>query len=116
MNTPFNFYAIRVVGTNLFKNSRHNTFGSYEQAIGNGVFFNQRKSAEKQIRDAMKQLKGHPDYPAYYSRYTLYPPENPQGEPKMYSAIPEYVTSVTDYPVELRDIELEVVTLSMSVA
>jgi len=106
-----NFYAIRIVGTDFYMISRHQRFGTFEEAMDMGVFFNQRKNAEKKIRDAMKSLKGHPDYSIHYSRYGIFV----DGELKYYTALQEFADEVTDYEIEVRDIDLEVVPLVMSI-
>ncbi len=107
-----NFYTIRIVGTDFYMISKHKRFGSFEEAMGMGVFFNQRKTAEKKIRDEMKALKGHPDYSIYYSRYEILV----DGEVKYYTAFKEFADIVAStYEIEVRDIELEVVPLTMSI-
>ncbi len=112
MSKPVSFYAIRIVGTDLYMISRHNRFGSFEEAMDMGVFFNQRKNAEKKIKDHMKSLKGHPDYSIHDSRYEIVV----DGELKYYTALQEFADTVTNYEIEVRDIELEVVPLVMNIA
>lgn len=111
MSKQVSFYAIRIVGTDFYMISRHKRFGTFEEAMDMGVFFNQRKNAEKKIRDEMKSLKGHPDYSIHYSRYEIFV----DGELKYYTALQEFADEVTDYEIEVRDIELEVVPLVMSI-
>lgn len=114
MSKSVSFYAIRIKGTDLYKISRHNDFGSFEEAMNTGVFFNQRKNAEKQIRDQMKSLKGYPGHPIGYSRYRIII----EGKAKAYTALKEFADTVTNYEIEVRDIDLEVVffELHMTVA
>lgn len=113
MSKSVNFYAIRIKGTDFYMISRHNRFGSFEEAMDMGVFFNQRKNAEKKIKDHMKQLKCHSDYSIYHSRYEIVV----DGEVKYYTAFKEFADIVAStYEIEVRDIELEVVPLVMSIA
>lgn len=51
-------YAIREKASGYFLLSKHRDFGSFEDAIQNGVYFNQRKSAEKRIRELMRYMSG----------------------------------------------------------
>lgn len=113
MSKTVSFYAIRIRGTDFYMISKHNRFGSFEEAMEMGVFFNQRKNAEKKIKEQMKPLKGHPDYSIHYSRYEIVV----DGELKYYTAIKEFADEVNSrYEIEVRDIELEVVPLVMSIA
>ena len=113
MSKTVSFYAIRIKGTDFYMISKHKRFGSFEEAMDMGVFFNQRKNAEKKIRDEMKALKGHPDYSIHCSRYHMVV----DGELKYYTALQEFADEVNSlYEIEVRDIELEVVPLVMSIA
>ena len=113
MSKQVSFYAIRIVGTDLYMISRHQRFGTFEEAMDMGVFFNQRKNAEKKIRDAMKALKGHPDYSIHYSRYEVVV----DGLVRYYTALQAFADEVNSlYQIEVRDIDLEVVELHMTVA
>lgn len=112
MSNPVSFYAIRIKGTDFFKISKHNWFGSFEQAMENGVFFNTYKNAEKVIKEKTKSLKGHPDYQISQSRYEI----TVDGKSKYYTAIKEFANSATHYDIEFRDIDLEVVELHMIIS
>jgi hypothetical protein len=112
MSKQVSFYAIRIVGTDFYMISKHNRFGTFEEAMEMGVFFNQRKNAEKKIKEKMQALKGHPDYSIHYSRYEIIV----DGEVKYYTALKEFADIVAStYEIEVRDIELEVVPLVMSI-
>lgn len=103
-----NFYAIRIVGTDRFKISKHAAFGSFDDAMMMGCFFNQTKSAEKAIRDTLKKLRGEAPYSDHGSQYVV----NNGGVNQFYTPSAKYAEMVG---VELKPIELEVVTLSMIV-
>ena len=107
------FYAIRIVGTDFYMISRYQRFGTFEEAMEMGVFFNQRKNAEKKIRDEMKRLKAQSGYSIYHSRYGILV----DGVVKFYTAFKDFADLVSStYEIEVRDIELEVVELHMTVA
>lgn len=115
MNNGVPFYAIRIKGTNFYKCNRHLYFGTFEDAVGNGVFFNQKKNAEKVIRDCLQQLRGHKNYPIHSSRFTIY--ESGWSNPKDYSGIQEFVDEASkEYPIEFMEIDLETVELTLKVA
>lgn len=112
MSKQVSFYAIRIVGTDFYMISRHQRFGTFEEAMDMGVFFNQRKNAEKKIRDEMKRLKGQSGYSIHHSRYGIIV----DGDLKYYTALKEFADIVAStYEIEVRDIDLEVVPLVMSI-
>jgi hypothetical protein len=114
MNNNISFYAIRIKGTDFFKCTRHMDFGSFQSAITNGVFFNQRKNAEKTIKECVKQLNGI-SYPLSSSRFTIY--DSSTSKLKSYSPNKELVNStLQSYPIEFMEIELEIVELTMKIA
>jgi hypothetical protein len=105
------FYAIRIKGTDFYKASSHLEFSTYEVALQNGVFYNQKKSAEKVIKESMKRINGTNGY--YVTRFEICDPETEQV--KYFSANQEYVEA-EDYPIEFMAIELEIVELKMVLA
>jgi hypothetical protein len=114
-NKPISFYAVRIKGTDYFKNSKHLSFSSFEDAIANGVFYNQRKSAEKVVKDSIKRLTGTHGYPPVYSRFNLYDPET--DRPRYCSSIQSFVDTESErYEIEFMEIELEIVELHMTQA
>ena len=48
------FYAIRMKGTELYKASG-SMFAPFDVAVAEGVYFNQRKTAEKKAKEYTKQ-------------------------------------------------------------
>jgi hypothetical protein len=113
-NKPISFYAVRIKGTDYFKNSKHLTFSSFEDAITNGVFYNQRKSAEKAVKVSTKQLTGN-GYPHTASRFLLY--ETATDRARYCSGIQSYVdTESKRYEIEFMTVELEIVELHLTQA
>ena len=113
-NKPLSFYAVRIKGTDYFKNSKHLSFSSFEDAIANGVFYNQRKSAEKVVKDATRKLTGN-GYSLNASRFLLY--ETATDRPRYCSSIQSFVdTESKRYEIEFMEIELEIVELHMTQA
>lgn len=51
-------YAIREKASGSFLLNKHYNFGSFEEAVENGVYFNQRASAEKRIKEIMRMITG----------------------------------------------------------
>lgn len=59
----FQFYAIRIKGTDFFKTSGE-MFGTFEEAMAQGVFYNTRKTAEKYLKRYREMYYGGTDaYP-----------------------------------------------------
>lgn len=113
MNKQVNFYAIRIVGTDYFMINKHSNFGTFEEAMNMGVFFNTELKAKKRIRDEMKRLKPQGGYPLAGARYDM----KINGEWKSFTTSQEYANMVAGhYKITVRDIELEVVPLVMSIA
>lgn len=118
MSKQANFYAIRIVGTDYFMINKHSIFGTFEEAMNMGVFFNTELKAKKRIRDEMKRLKPQGEYPlagarAPGARYDM----KINGEWKSFTPSQEYANMVAGhYKITVRDIELEVVPLVMSIA
>lgn len=113
-NKPISFYAIRIRGTDYFKNSKHLTFSSFEDAIAAGVFYNQRKSAEKAVKVSTRQLTGD-GYPTTASRFLIY--ETATDQSRYCSSIQSFVdTESKKYEIEFMTIELEIVELHLTVA
>ena len=113
MNKSINLFAIRIKGTDLFKTSRFDTFGAYDEAIHAGVYYNHEKTAELIVKKTMAKK-------AEQSRFAI--TENDVRT--LYTASKEYFDSqLTNpeqwkslMPVKFREIELEVVTLKLTLA
>lgn len=112
MSNAVKFYAIRIKGTDFYKCSKHLHFASFKDAIAHGVFFNQRKNAEKTVRANTKQLAAV-GYPINYSQFIVCN----ENEDKYYSGMKQFVDSQSElYPIEHWNIELEIVELNMTIA
>ena len=114
MNKQINLFAIRIKGTDLFKCSRHDLFGTYEDAMQSGCYYNQAENAEKIVKATMNSLKKNP-----YARFAM----DIDGEIKHFSMHKDLVDSMEKlkstkeyYEIQFRKIELEVVTLSLTLA
>jgi hypothetical protein len=108
------FYAIRIVGTDYFKSSKWADFSDYETAMGNGVFFNQRKTAERVIRNTAKFLASEAsEYSICKEWYT------PDAQHAQHEASRRRRTGTQWLPnrkPKFRALELEVVELDLSIA
>ena len=114
MNKPVGvpFYAIRIKGTDLYKGS-HDCFVPFEEAIGGGVYYNQLKTAEKNLKLDMERYHGGTKRYPNANRFMIL-----DGDViKYYAACHAYVRQVADlYKIEFREIELEIVELTMTIS
>ena len=105
------FYALRIKGTQWYKSSG-STFESFDAAIGCGVYYNQLKTAEKNLKTYTKMYKGgNPAYPRG-QRFTT-PNESGDGWNYFY-ADQKIAVDEASYKVEFWDIELEIVELVLT--
>jgi len=112
MSNGVKFYAIRIKGTDFFKCSGKNLyFATFEDAMTKGVYFNQRKNAEKVLKANTKQLAAD-GWPINYSQFVIIN----ENEDKYYSGIQQFVDSQSElYDIEHWLIELEIVELAMAI-
>lgn len=110
MSNKVSFYAIRMKGTELYKGS-YDCFISFEDAVGAGIYYNQLKTAEKNLKLDMERYHGGTKRYPNANRFII--PKD--GVIKYYAACQKYVDSQL-YEIEFREIELEIVELSMTVA
>lgn len=107
-----NFYAIRIKGTELYKCS-YDTFDSFHVAISSGVYYNQRKNAEKILAKLHEKLYNTSNRYPEPSRFIIV--ENKVIQ--YYSTSKEFVEKFSKlYDIKLKDIELEIVELIMTKA
>jgi len=98
-------YMIREKVSGLYLCSKRRDFGSFEDAVGMGVMFNQRKSAEKRIKEEMKRFSGA--HGLVYTRYRL--------DEKYYTPDLDYALEESKrYEIEYRPIELEVAEILLT--
>lgn len=118
MSKQVNFYAIRIVGTDYFMISRNHVYDTFEVAMKFGVVFNTVFEAQRRIRDEIDALKAQKEveedgYPPVGARYDIFI----DGKWKSFTPSQEFANRVKDsYEITVRDIELEVVPLVMSIA
>ena len=106
------FYAIRIKGTELYKGS-HDCFIPFEDAVGGGVYYNQLKTAEKNLKQDMERYHGGTKRYPNANRFMIY---NDEGKLKYYAACQKYVDRDSQlYEIEFREIELEIVELILTV-
>lgn len=114
MSNSVPFYAIRIKGTELYK-GRGDCFVSFEEAMGLGVYYNQLKTAEKNLTLDMERYHGGTERYPTVSRFCIYSWTDDQY--KYYAADREYVRECSQqYAIEFREIELEIVELRLTVA
>jgi hypothetical protein len=104
------FYAIRIVGTDYFKSSKWADFSDYETAMGNGVFFNQRKTAERVIRNTAKFLASEASEYSICKEWYTPDAQHAQQEAQRKSR------KLPNRKPKFRALELEVVELDLSIA
>ena len=110
MTNGVSFYAIRIKGTEYYKGS-YDQFVPFKVAIGAGVYYNRRSTAEKNVKVDIKRYYGLNNYPV--TRFSILI----NGNTKYYSTNQEYVDYNSElYDIELMEIDLEIVELSMTVA
>lgn len=118
MNKQVNFYAIRIVGTDYFMIDRNHVYATFEEAMKLGLFFYAELNAQRRIRDEIDALKAQKEveedgYPPVGARYDIFI----DGKWKSFTPSQEFANRVKDsYEITVRDIELEVVPLVMSIA
>jgi hypothetical protein len=111
MSNKVPFYAIRMKGTNLYKGS-YDCFIPFEDAMGAGIYYNQLKTAEKNLKLDMERYHGGTKRYPNANRFMIY---NDEGKLEYYAACQKYVDS-QEYEIEFREIELEIVKLILTVA
>jgi hypothetical protein len=110
MSKSVPFYAIRMKGTEFYKGS-YDCFVSFEEAIGLGVYYNQLKTAEKNLKLNMERFHGGTKRYPNAMRFEI----SKGDEIKYYAADQEYVREASkDYEIEFREIELEIVELRLT--
>jgi hypothetical protein len=110
MSNGVPFYAIRIKGTELYKGS-YDCFIPFEAAVGSGGYYNQLKTAEKNLKLDMERFHGGTKR---YPTAIRYSTDTGAGV-KYYAADQKYVDS-QEYEIEFREIELEIVELRLTVA
>jgi hypothetical protein len=111
MTKQINLFAIRIKGTDLYKSSAHSTFGPYEDAMMSGVYYNQAKNAERHIKETMARLTAGKGYTRMQSYYSIC---DETGKCIENCTFFQEVADAT-WTIKVREIELEVVTLTLSV-
>jgi hypothetical protein len=111
-----NIYTIRIKGTDLFKYNTNRPglsqmFGTFEQAIANGVYYRTQRQAKATATEIMNSLTAKGNWSPNNSYYHVQ--EN--GEWQGYTFFQE-TTVNPRYKIVLRPMELEVVPLNVSVA
>lgn len=113
MSNTVSFYAIRMKGTELYKGS-YDCFIPFEDAVGAGIYYNQLKTAEKNLKLDMERYHGGTKRYPNANRYMIYDDE---FKLKYYAACQKFVDrDCQNYEIEFREIELEIVELNMTVA